>query len=67
MFSSNLHIVQSFSKANHLFSIVTSSLKRCVYLIMYIDDIVIIENDAAKISKLKEHIQSFSGQVSSKS
>lgn len=49
------HIVQSFglkhNEANHFVFYCHTSLFKNVYLIMYVDDIVIIGNDATKISQ----------------
>lgn len=38
------------------------SQNKCVYLIVYIDDIVITKNDQEKLSHLKEHLFHFSNQ-----
>jgi len=34
----------------------STSPEKCIYLIVYVDDIVIIENDIVHISQLKEHL-----------
>ena len=41
------------SEADHSSFYCYASPKKCVYLIVYVDDIVITGNDAAKISQLK--------------
>ena len=33
-----------------------TSSGKCVYLIVYVDDIVITRNDATRISQLKDHL-----------
>jgi len=33
-----------------------TSSEKCVYVIVYVDDMVIIENDDTRISQLKEHL-----------
>ena len=54
------HIVQLFglkrSEADHSVFYCHTSLGKCVYLMVYVDDIVITGNDATKISQLKEHL-----------
>jgi len=53
-------IVQKFglrrSKADHSVFYKHTSPGKCIYLIVYVDDIVIIGNDTAGISQLKEHL-----------
>jgi len=46
---------QRHSESNNLFSCHVSP-KKWVYLIEYVDDIVITENDVAKISHLRKHL-----------
>ena len=54
------HIVQNFglkhSEADHSVFYYLTSPGKCVYLIVYVDDIVITGNDVGKISQLKEHL-----------
>ena len=54
------HIVQLFglkrSEADHSVFYCQSSPGKYVYLIVYVDDIVITGNDATKIVQLKEHL-----------
>jgi len=54
------HIVQNFglkrSEADHSVFYCLTSPGKCVYLIVYVDDIVITGNDVGKISQLKEHL-----------
>ena len=54
------NIVQNFglkrSEADHSIFYCLTSPGKCVYLIVYVDDIVITGNDAGKISQLKEHL-----------
>ena len=54
------HIVQNFglkrSEADHSVFYCLTSPEKCVYLIVYVDDIVITGNDVGKISQLKEHL-----------
>ena len=54
------HIVQLFglkrSEADHSVFYCHSSSGKCVYLIVYVDDIVITGNAATKIVQLKEHL-----------
>ena len=53
-------VVQAFgmkqSEADHLVFYCHTSSSRCVYLVVYADDIVIIGNDQEKIVQLKEHL-----------
>jgi len=53
-------VVQAFgmkqSEADHLVFYCHTSSSRCVYLVVYVDDIVIIRNDQEKIAQLKEHL-----------
>nr|KYP40128.1 Retrovirus-related Pol polyprotein from transposon TNT 1-94 [Cajanus cajan] len=54
------HVVQDFglkrSEADHSVFYCHTSPGRCVYLIVYVDDIVITGNDVATISQLKKHL-----------
>nr|KYP55651.1 Retrovirus-related Pol polyprotein from transposon TNT 1-94 [Cajanus cajan] len=54
------HVVQNFglkrSEADHSVFYCHTSPGRCVYLIVYVDDIVITGNDATTISQLKKHL-----------
>jgi len=54
------HIVQLFglkrSEADHSVFYCHTSPGKCVYLMVYVDDIVITGNDAINISQLKEHL-----------
>jgi len=54
------HIVQisgmKHSEANHSIFYCHTSRGKCVYLIVYVDDIVITKNGAARIPQLKEHL-----------
>ena len=54
------HVVQQFglkrSEADHSVFYCHSSLGKCVYLVVYVDDIVITGNDVTKISQLKQHL-----------
>jgi len=56
------HVVQSFglkrSEADHSVFYCHKCSGKCVYLVVYMDDIVIIGNDNAKISQLKEYLSS---------
>ena len=53
-------VVQAFgmkrSEADHSVFYCHTSPGRCVYLVVYVDDIVITGNDPKKISQLKEHL-----------
>jgi len=53
-------IVQKFglrrSEADHSIFYKHTSPGKCVYLIVYVDDIVITRNDTTGISQLKEHL-----------
>jgi hypothetical protein len=53
-------VVQAFglkrSEADHSVFYCHTSPNRCVYLVVYVDDIVITGNDEEKISQLKEHL-----------
>lgn len=44
------------SEADHSIFYCHSSPNKCVYLVVYVDDIVIIGNDQERISQLKEHL-----------
>lgn len=44
------------SEANHPIFYNHTSHGKCIYLIIYVDDIVIKENDTTKISQLKEYL-----------
>ena len=44
------------SEANHSVFYSHPSPEKCVYLIVYVDYIVIIGNDAAKIFQTKQHL-----------
>ena len=46
------------SEADHSIFYCHASLGKCVYLVIYVDDIVITGNDVAKISQLKMHLSS---------
>jgi len=54
------HIVQTFrlkrSKADHFVFHCHTSPRKCVYLIVYVDDIIVTRNDATRISQLKEYL-----------
>jgi len=54
------HIGQNFglkrNKAYHYVLYCHTSPGKCVYLIVYVDNIVITGNDVARISKLKGHL-----------
>jgi len=53
-------VVQAFgmkrSVADHSIFYCHTSSSRCVYLVVYVDDIVITRNDQEKIAQLKEHL-----------
>jgi len=53
-------VVQAFglkrSEADHSVFYCHTSPNRCVYLVVYVDDIVITRNDEEKIPQLKEHL-----------
>ena len=44
------------SEADHSVFYYHTSLGKCIYLIVYVDDIAITGNNVAKISQLKEHL-----------
>ena len=44
------------SEADHSVFYCHTSPGKCVYLMVYVDDIVITGNDATKITQLKEHL-----------
>ncbi|RZB60128.1 Retrovirus-related Pol polyprotein from transposon RE2 [Glycine soja] len=54
------HVVRMFglkrSEADHSVFYCHTSPEKCVYLIVYVDDIVITRNDTTKITQLKEHL-----------
>ncbi|KAL2337544.1 hypothetical protein Fmac_011990 [Flemingia macrophylla] len=54
------HVVQLFglkrSESDHSVFYCHTSSEKCVYLMVYVDDIVITGNDASKISQLKVHL-----------
>ena len=43
-------------EGNHSVFYCHTSPGKCVYLVVYVDDIVIIDNDVAKITQLKKHL-----------
>jgi len=43
-------------KANHFVFSFHSSFGKCIYIVVYVDDIVIIGNDETRIWLLKEHL-----------
>ncbi|RDX89784.1 hypothetical protein CR513_28451, partial [Mucuna pruriens] len=53
-------VVQNFemirSEANHSVFYCHSSFGKCVYLVVYVDDIIITGNDDIKISQLKQYL-----------
>jgi len=59
LFGKSSHVVHTFklkcSEAHHLAFYYHTSSRKCPYLIVY-DDIVIIVNDVARSSQLKEHL-----------
>jgi len=59
-FRKSNHIVHPFrmnrSEVDHSVFHCHASPGKCVYLIMYVDDIIITGNDATRISQLKEHL-----------
>jgi len=60
LFGKLSHIVQIFgqkhTESNHLCFHCYVPPKKCVYLIVYVNDIVITLNDVAKISQLRKHL-----------
>ena len=44
------------SEADHLVFYQHTSLDRCIYLVVDVDDIVIVDNDHERIIRLKEHL-----------
>ena len=44
------------SEADHSDFYCHTSLSRCVYLVVYVDDIVFTGNEQEKIAQLKEHL-----------
>lgn len=45
-----------WSEADHLVFYCHTSSRNCVYLTVYVDDIVIIGNDMTRIAQLKKHL-----------